>query len=128
MRSLQEWLKPQRELTEEIKVTNYYPPFVIKAITQEESARLMKKFTKRDKKGNREFDSEGYTAELTVTAVVKPDLTNAELQAYHKTLGASATLQKMLLAGEYANLSLAVQRLSGLDTDINDDIEEVKNA
>jgi hypothetical protein len=33
----------------------------------------------------------------------------------------------MLLVGEYATLAQAVQSLSGLDTDVNEDIEEAKN-
>ena len=36
-------------------------------------------------------------------------------------------MKNMLLIGEFATLSLAVQELSGLDRDINDDIEDVKN-
>ena len=34
----------------------------------------------------------------------------------------------MLYAGEYADLSIEVQKFSGFDIDINDDIEEIKNA
>ncbi len=58
---------------------------------------------------------------------VFPDLKNAELQKAYGALGESALLQKMLYVGEYAELAQAVQELSGLDTDINEDIEEAKN-
>jgi len=33
----------------------------------------------------------------------------------------------MLYVGEFAELAQAVQELSGLNTDINEEIEEVKN-
>ena len=51
----------------------------------------------------------------------------AELQKAYGVLGATSLLQKMLYVGEYMELLEAVQELSGLDADINDDIEEVKN-
>jgi hypothetical protein len=103
-------------------------PFTIRPITQEENKILIKKFTKKDnKKGTETFDRTEYVSALTASAVVFPDLANAELQKAHGVLGESALLQKMLYVGEYAELAQAVQELSGLDQDINEDIEEVKN-
>lgn len=102
-------------------------PFVIRPITQEENKQLIKKHTKKDKKGNEVFDRTEYVSSLTASAVVFPDLSNNELQTAYGVLGESAVLQKMLLVGEYANLAQEVQTLSGLDTDINEDVEEAKN-
>lgn len=103
-------------------------PFVIKPITQEESAALMKKHTKKDKKtGNETLDRTAFTSELVAISVVEPDLTNADLQSHYGVMGASALLQKMLFVGEFATLSEKVQEISGLDADINDDIEVAKN-
>ena len=102
-------------------------PFTIKPITQEDNKLLIKKYTKKDKKGNETFDKAEYVQSLTASAVVFPDLTNAELQKAYGVLGESALLQKMLYVGEYAELAQAVQVLSGLTEDINDSIEEAKN-
>ena len=102
-------------------------PFKIRPITQEENSILIKKFNKKDKKGVETFDRTGYVQELTASAVVFPDLNNAELQKAYGVLGASKLLQKMLFVGEYAVLAQEVQALSGLDEDINEDIEEAKN-
>ena len=63
----------------------------------------------------------------SAAAVVEPDLNNAELQKANGVLGAAKTLAAMLYVGEYASLMEAVQELSGLDKDINDEVEEVKN-
>lgn len=102
-------------------------PFEIKAITQEENKKLIIKNSKRDKKGIEVFNRAEYLAELTANAVVFPDLNNAELQKGYGCLGATSLIQKMLLVGEFAELTNQVQILSGLDEDINEDIEEAKN-
>lgn len=133
MSSLQAFLNPIQIENKEVIVSNRFQengkpvPFIIRPITQEENKQLIKKFTRRDKKGQETFDRAEYISELTASAVVFPDLTNAELQKAYGVLGASSLLQKMLYVGEYAELAQAVQELSGLDTDINEDIEEAKN-
>lgn len=133
MSSLQAFLNPVQVENKEIIVSNRFVedgkpvPFVIRPITQEENKQLLKKYTKKDKKGNETFDRTEYIAALTAAGVVFPDLKSAELQEAYKVLGESAVLQKMLFAGEFAELAQAVQSLSGLEEDINEDIEEVKN-
>jgi len=131
--SLSAFLNPVKVENKKVIVSNRFiengkaVPFEIRAISQEENKKLLKKYTKRDKKGVETFDRAEYLAELVASAVVFPDLTNAELQKAYGVLGAPALLQKMLLVGEFAELSNQVQILSGLDEDINKDIEEVKN-
>lgn len=133
MSSLNAFLNPIQVENKEVIVSNRFQedgkpvPFTIRPITQEENKLLIKKFTKRDKKGNETFDRAEYVQSMTASAVVFPDLANAELQKAYGVLGESALLQKMLYVGEYAELARAVQELSGLDSDINEDIEEAKN-
>lgn len=131
--SLKAFLNPIQTENKEVIISNRFQedgkpvPFVIRPITQEENKQLIKKYTRRDKKGQETFDRAEYVSELTASAVVDPDLANAELQKAYGVLGASALLQKMLYVGEYATLAQEVQELSGLDQDINEDIEEAKN-
>lgn len=133
MSSLKAFLNPIRVENKEVVVSNRFQedgepvPFVIRPITQKENEQLIKKYTKRDKKGNETFDRTGYIHELTARAVVFPDFKNAELQKAYGVLGEVELLKTMLYAGEFAELAQAVQELSGLDTDINEEIEEVKN-
>lgn len=133
MSSLNAFLNPTKVENKEVVVSNRFlekdevVPFKIRPITQEENTVLIKKFNKKNKKGVEVFDRTGYIQELTSSAVVFPDLNNAELQSAYGVLGASKLLQKMLFVGEYAVLAQEVQNLSGLDEDINEDIEEVKN-
>ncbi len=133
MKSLNAFLNPVHVENKEVIVSNRFKdndkvvPFIIRPITQEENKLLIKKYTKKDKKGTEVFDRAEYVQALTASAVVFPDLKNAELQNAYGVLGESNLLQKMLYVGEYAELAIAVQEISGLDKDINNDIEEAKN-
>lgn len=133
MSSLNAFLNPVKVEDKDVIISNRFQedgkpvPFKIKPITQEENKKLINKHTKTDKKGNQNFNRAEYVSELTASAVVFPDLYNAELQKTYGAVGISAVLQKMLYAGEYANLSEEVMKISGLDEDINDEIEEAKN-
>lgn len=133
MSSLKAFLNPKPVDNKEVIISNRFVedgkpvPFIIKPITQEDNKVLIKKFSKRDKKGNETFDRAEYVQAMTASAVVFPDLSNAELQKAYGVLGESVLLQKMLYVGEYAELAQEVQNLSGLDKDINEDIEEAKN-
>lgn len=102
-------------------------PFEIKAITQDENKKLIRKNTKRDKKGMEIFNRADYLADLAVSGTVFPDFNNAKLQEGYNCLGAVSLIQKMLLMGEFAELVTQIQSLSGIEEDINDDIEEAKN-
>ncbi len=133
MGSLDAFLNPIQTENKEIIVSNRFQedgkpvPFIIRPISEDENKKLIKKFTKRDKRGNETFDQAEYVQALTASAVVFPDLSNAELQKHYNVLGESDLLAKMLYAGEYAELAAAVQDLSGIDEDINETVDGVKN-
>lgn len=133
MASLSAFLHPEQTGNKEVIVSERFKengeavPFVIRPITQEENEELIKKHTRYDKKGNDRFDKVAYSRELVAAAVVEPDLNNADFQKAYGVLGASKLLNKLLYVGEYALLLDEVQELSGLDKDINEEIEEAKN-
>lgn len=133
MSSLKAFLNPIKVENKEVVVSNRFMedgkvvPFIIKPITQKENEQLVKKHKKIDNKGNESFDMLAYKQELNAIAVVFPDLSNAELQKAYAVLGESELLKKMLFVGEYGSLAQEIQKLSGLDVDINEEIEEVKN-
>ena len=133
MGSLNAFLHPEQAENKEVIVSERFKengkpvPFVIRPIAQQENEGLLRKYTKKDKKGNEYFDKVSYNQNLVAAAVVEPDLENSELQRAYGTLGADKTLVAMLYVGEFATLMEAVQGLSGLDKDINEDIDEAKN-
>jgi hypothetical protein len=132
MSSLKAFLNPVQVDNQEVVVSNRFMedgkviPFIIRPITQKENEQLIKKYTRKDKKGTETFNRTEYVQALTASAVVFPNLFDAKLQDKYG-LGETETLKNMLLVGEYATLAQAVQSLSGLDTDVNEDIEEAKN-
>lgn len=100
----------------------------IRPITEAENNRLMKKYTRRDKKtGMEQFNRVEYGHALTAAAVVYPDLANAELQKAYGVVGETELLAAMLTAGEFNRLSNAVSELSDIDSTINDEVDEAKN-
>ncbi|BCJ92591.1 hypothetical protein acsn021_01600 [Anaerocolumna cellulosilytica] len=132
MSSLKAFLNPVQVENKEVVVSSRFMedgkviPFTIRPITQKENEQLIKRYTKKDKKGNETFNRTEYVQALTASAVVFPNLHDAKLQEKYG-LGETETLKNMLLVGEYATLAQEVQSLSGLDTNINEDIEEAKN-
>lgn len=135
MNSLKAFLQPIQIENKEVIVSERFQedgkpvPFVIRPISQKENSQIIKRNTKRDKKTGAEiFDRNDYMHDLVASAVVFPDLKNAELQKAYGVLGEIELLKTMLYVGEFAELAQAVQELSGLDEDINDVIEEAKNA
>jgi len=132
MSSLKAFLNPVQVDNQEGVISNRFMeegksiPFIIRPITQKENEQLIKKYTRKDKKGTETFNRTEYVQALTASAVVFPNLSDAKLQDKYG-LGETETLKNMLLVGEYATLAQAVQSLSGLDTDVNEDIEEAKN-
>lgn len=133
MSSLKAFLNPIQVENKEVIVSNRFQEngkpvaFIIRPITQKENEQLIKKYTKRDKRGIEVTDRTEYIHALTASAVVFPDLKNAELQKAYGVLGEVELLKKMLYVGEFATLAEEVRTLSGLDEDINNNIEEVKN-
>lgn len=133
MGSLSAFLNPVKTANKEVIISDRFQengkpvPFVIRPITQAENEDLIKKYRKVDKQGVEIFNRIQYQQELTATAVVEPNLNDETLQKQYGVLGASKLLSTMLYVGEYANLLEQVQKLSGLNTNINDDIDAAKN-
>lgn len=133
--SLKAFLNPAKPKNEKVVISNRFiedgkpVAFEIRAMSQKENSQLMKKYTKKDKRtGMETLDRTEYSNALVSSAVVYPDLKDAELQKAYGVLGEENVLTEMLTIGEFAKLSEAVSELSGLDEDINTDIEEAKNA
>lgn len=73
------------------------------------------------------FDSAAYQSKLLVSAIVYPDLNNKELQNSYGVLSPEELLKEMVDdAGEYTDLMLKVQEISGFTT-LAEDVEDAKN-
>lgn len=84
---------------------------------------------KPGKKGKQErvFDIVKYNRELCVASIVHPDLNDTELQESYGVRGADNLYQKMFYLGESKQILEKVTEISGIDTTMDDEIEEAKN-
>ena len=72
-------------------------------------------------------DTSAYQVKLMTAAVVTPNLNDKELQDSYGVLSAEELLKEMLDdAGEYTDLAIKVQQMSGFTT-LAEDVETVKN-
>lgn len=102
-------------------------PFKIRAITQDENEKLVRKSRKKIKGGVRseETDYMEYGRRLVVAATVFPDFTSKEMCDNYGVVDPLLVPAKMLLSGEYAALTNEIMDFSGFDKEIAE--EEAKN-
>ncbi|WP_168120963.1 XkdN-like protein [Paenibacillus sp. HB172176] len=139
MSTLQEFLNsnPIDNLTAEIAISDRFKDkagkllkFKIKAMTNDEFDEIRKRATQMDfKKGkkNVEFNVMAFNESIVINNTLDPDFRNADSI---KAMGCTAPeqyLTKVLLAGEIAELSQQIQKLSGFEQDLSDLVEEAKN-
>ncbi len=107
-------------------------PWVIRPVSAEEDDLIRKQCTKRvpvvGKKNQftQDFDANKYLAKLAATAVVYPDLNNAELQNSYKAMGAEQLVKLMLYKDEFDKLSEELVNETNTE-DMEDLVDEAKN-
>ena len=106
-------------------------PFIIRVIDQETNSKLIKRAMEKKKVNGRlieELNNEKYGNLLVQTCVVEPDLKNADLCSYYKTVNPVDTINRMLSVGEFNRLVREIKKLNEIDELANDedaeDIEE----
>ena len=120
------------EVTQRFKDENGNPiKFEIKPISNELDDELRKQNTRQVKRAKGvyvpELDNQGYLSDMTIRAVVYPDLNDKELQDSWGVMDAKELINAMLLPGEYNVLLQAIQQLNGWDLSLDDIKEEAKN-
>ena len=80
--------------------------FRIRPMTQRENESIWKRCGEDEKR---------YEDAVLAESVVFPDLKDAELQNSYGVVGAERLLKKLLLAGEYDRLRMAVEEINGGD-------------
>ena len=103
-------------------------PFVIRVIDQETNNKLIKQATEKKKMNGRlveTLNSEKYGNLLIQACVVEPDLKNAELCSYYKTMNPVDTINRMLSVGEYNRLVREIKLLNEIDELADDEDAEI---
>lgn len=135
MSNLNAFLHPvQGDETREVLISKRFlgedgepAPFKIRALSQEENARISRqsmRLVKGGKRGEKELDSEVYTNRIIVAATLEPDFSSEAMCKAYGTMDPTEVPGKMLYAGEYKRLMDAVMALSHFDDDLE---ESAKN-
>ena len=137
VKSVEAFLKQNAVDTSELvkfKLTRFSEPFELRPLTQNEADAVRKANTKniRDKRTGQmqeSVDANAYSDGLIMASVVTPNLGDSSLQASYGTPGKPLdTIKAMLLTGEYTDLGLKIQEISGFETEDTDElVDEVKN-
>ena len=114
-------------IVEEVFVSKRLGKFKVKAMSAEEHGTYMKRSRGKVNKDGMDFDSSKFNLLICAGQTVYPDFSNAELLKKAGCATATELIQKKLLAGEIAELSNQICKISGFDSDINEDVEEAKN-
>ncbi len=104
----------------------------IRALTQAEDEKIRRAATRvtggrRGRPKTTEVDVYLYNLKTVVAAVVYPNLNDARLQDSYGVHGAEDLINKMLTAGEFTELFVAINELSGFDIDGEELEEQAKN-
>ena len=119
---------------EKVKFKRFKVPFKIRSLTAKEVSELRNdskevQFNKSTRTSQQVLNQDKFENNLMAASVVVPNLKNEELQKHYGPYGdPAATLEAMLLAGEYNVLAEKVLELSGIDADNDNDlVAEAKN-
>ena len=114
-------------IQEEVFVSKRLGKFKVKAMTADEHGEYIKRSRGKINKDGTNFDSTKFNLLVITGQTIMPDFSNAELLRKANCSTAAELVKKKLLAGEIAELANQICKISGFDTDINEDIEEAKN-
>lgn len=127
MGTLHAFLHPEAPANKEVVISKRFKdetgnvvPFVIRAVSEEESSSIRKRCTttRRDRTGQtvKDFDSARYSRLFIIAGTVTPDFQATDLCDAYGVADPESVIGKMLLAGEAATLSDAISELSGIDS------------
>ncbi|SHN65960.1 phage tail assembly chaperone [Desulfitobacterium chlororespirans] len=138
MSTLQEFLNlnPVDNVVNEVIISDRFKDengsplrFKIKAMTNAEFEEARKKATtiKTKKGGSFDFDTRKFNETIIINHTINPEFKDANSIQKMGCITPEQYLNKVLLAGEIAELANQIQTLSGFDKTFEEDIEEAKN-
>ncbi len=101
--------------------------FKIKGMTNPEFESLRRRSTQIKKGRKVEFDAQAFSTAVIINHTIEPSFKDADSISKLGCKTPEEYLNRVLLAGEIAELANQIQKLSGFDVDMNDLVEEAKN-
>ena len=115
------------DITGDVFVSKRLGTFKVKAMTADEHAEYMKRSRGKVSKDDIQFDTAKFNLLIAAGQTITPNFADAELLKKANCATATEFIKKKLLAGEIAELSEQICKLSGFDTNLQEDTEEAKN-
>lgn len=115
----------------ELKLERFEEPIKLRPLTSAEADAINDRCfrMKPGKKGRqeRQFDAVKYNREICVASITYPDLNDTDLQQSYGVRGAENLYGALFWLGEANEILEKVTEISGLDTNLEDEVEEAKN-
>lgn len=115
------------DIVEEVFVSERLGKFKVKAMSSDEFSEYQKKSKSKVKKDGMDFDVAKFNLLMVAGQTVEPRFSNVDLLKKAGCNTATELIKKKLLSGEIAELSTQIQRISGFDNNMEEDVEEAKN-
>lgn len=106
-------------------------PIKLKALTAKQVYKLRElcTITEKTRRGETtKLDEEAFNVGLIVKATVSPNWGDSKLLEKLSASSGTEVVKRLLLAGELDSLGDAVLDLSGYNTDLEEDLEKIKNS
>lgn len=116
-----------KDIEEEVLVSKRVGKFKVKPMTQAQFREYQKQSMSKIGKKGADFDVAKFNLLMVAGQTVYPNFNDKTLLDKTGCALATELITKKLLSGEIAELAKEIQRISGFDNDLDEDIEEAKN-
>lgn len=103
-------------------------PFTIQAMTQDQYSDYQNRCIENPGSKKRKFNIKKFNDLIVVNHCTEPNFKDAELLKASGLMDSILLMYKTLLPGEIATLADEIMQLSGFNTGMEEEIEEVKNS
>lgn len=115
------------DIEEEVFVSERLGKFKVKAMTSDEYSEYQKRCQGKMGKKGVDFDAAKFNLLIVAGQTTYPDFSNAELLKKAGCVTSLDFIKRKLKAGEIAELGNQICKISGFDTDMEEEIEDAKN-
>ena len=115
------------DITGDVFVSPRLGTFKVKAMSQSDLKDYQRRASGKFNKNGLDFDTAKFSLLVVAGQTVEPNFSNAEFLKKAGCVNAEQFISSKLLAGEISTLVEGIQKISGFDNDINEDVEEAKN-
>ena len=116
-----------RLLTKDVHINDRIGTFKIKAMTNAQWEDYRARSRGKVSKKGMDFDSAKFNSLIMAAHVVEPNFANAEMLTKANCATASEFISKKILPGEISEIVEQITKLSGFDSDINEEIAEAQD-